>query len=238
MAAELLGPVVDPTPSQPPERMTLSGRHITVAPLDVARDALPLWESASRAANAHLWTYLSDGPFYDRETFDAHLRAKAASEDPLFFALLDAHSGRVLGHAAYMRITPGHRCMEIGNILYTPALQHTVGATEAMYLMARHAFEDLRYRRYEWKCNALNEPSRRAALRLGFNFEGIFRQHMLVKGRNRDTAWFSMLDHEWPPRKAALESWLDPLNFDANGKQKLSLSELMAVEVYRDNTAP
>ncbi|HTU47123.1 MAG TPA: GNAT family protein [Bryobacteraceae bacterium] len=231
MAAELLDPSIDSTPAPRPERTTLRGRHITVAPLDAARDALPLWQGASGVTNAHLWTYLSDGPFQDRETFDAHLRTKAASEDPLFFALLDAHSGRALGHAAYMRIAPEHRCIEIGNILYTPALQQTIAATEAMYLMARHAFEDLGYRRYEWKCNALNEPSRRAALRLGFHFEGISRQHMIVKGRNRDTAWFSMLDREWPARKANFERWLDPSNFYANGKQRLSLSELMAVEV-------
>ena len=123
--------------------------------------------------------------------------------------------GRPQGWASYLRIEPAQRCIEVGWILYTPALQRTVGATEAMYLMARHAFEDLGYRRYEWRCNALNAPSRRAALRLGFTFEGIFRQHMIVKGRNRDSAWFSMLDTEWPVRKTAFERWLDPTNFDA-----------------------
>src|SRR5437660_12230894 len=123
-----------------------------------------------------------------------------------------------------MRIEPSLRVIEVGNIRYTPRLQRTREATEAMYLMARHAFEDLRYRRYEWKCNALNEPSRRAALRLGFRFEGIFRQHMIIKGRNRDTAWFSMLDSEWPARKRGFERWLAPDNFDANGKQKAPLS--------------
>jgi RimJ/RimL family protein N-acetyltransferase len=122
-----------------------------------------------------------------------------------------------------MRIDPVHRGIEVGSILYTPALQRTTGATEAMYLMARHAFEDLGYRRYEWKCNALNQPSRRAALRFGFTFEGIFRQHMIVKGRNRDTAWYSMLDSEWPARKAAFERWLNPANFDAGGRQKTPL---------------
>lgn len=123
-----------------------------------------------------------------------------------------------------MRIEPQHRVIEVGNILYTPRFQRTAGATEAMYLMARHVFEELGYRRYEWKCNALNGPSRRAAQRLGFTFEGIFRQHMIVKGSNRDTAWFSMLDSEWPARKAALERWLDPANFDVDGRQKSSLS--------------
>jgi RimJ/RimL family protein N-acetyltransferase len=125
-----------------------------------------------------------------------------------------------------MRIEPSHRVIEVGSILFTPRLQRTVGATEAMYLMARHVFEDLGYRRYEWKCNALNAPSRGAALRLGFTFEGIFRQHMIIKGRNRDTAWFSMLDPEWPKRKAAFERWLDPSNFDAEGRQRVSLSAL------------
>jgi RimJ/RimL family protein N-acetyltransferase len=123
-------------------------------------------------------------------------------------------------------MAPKDRCIEVGAILFSPALQRTRGATEAMYLMARHVFEDLGYRRYEWKCNALNQPSRRAALRLGFTFEGIFRQHMIIKGRNRDTAWFSMLDREWPARKAAFERWLDPTNFDPQGRQKSALSLL------------
>jgi RimJ/RimL family protein N-acetyltransferase len=229
ITAEPIGPPVNSAPAKRPERTTIQGLYITVAPLDWARDAQPLWEDVGGTANGHLWTYLFNGPFQDRESFDAHLRTKAESEDPLFFALLNAVSGRALGHAAYMRITSEHRCMEIGNIIYTPALQRTIAATEAMYLLARHAFEDLGYRRYEWKCNALNEASRRAALRLGFTFEGIFRQHMIVKGRNRDTVWFSMLDHEWPARKAAFERWLDPLNFDANGQQRVLLSKLMGV---------
>ena len=126
-----------------------------------------------------------------------------------------------------MRIEPAHRVIEVGSILYTPALQQTTGATEAMYLMARHVFEDLGYRRYEWKCNALNQSSRRAALRLGFTFEGIFRQHMIVKGRSRDTAWFSMLDSEWPARKAAFERWLSPANFDREGRQREPLSSAL-----------
>jgi RimJ/RimL family protein N-acetyltransferase len=173
-----------------------------------------------------LWQYLFEGPFPDRVAFDVHLRKIAASEDPLFFAILDSQSGSAVGYASFMRIEPVHRVIEVGSILYTPRLQQTTMATEAMYLMARHVFEDLGYRRYEWKCNALNAPSRRAAMRFGFTFEGIFRQHMIVKGRNRDTAWFSMLDSEWPLRKANFERWLDPSNFSADGKQKASLSEL------------
>jgi RimJ/RimL family protein N-acetyltransferase len=128
---------------------------------------------------------------------------------------------------------PNHRVIEVGNIIFTPALQRSSGATEAMYLMARHVFEDLGYRRYEWKCNALNQPSRRAALRLGFDFEGVFRQHMIIKGRNRDTAWFSMLDSEWPKRRANLEKWLAPSNFDQSGRQKISLSLLNGHEVAK-----
>ncbi len=158
--------------------------------------------------------------------FDLHLQKAAVSEDPMFFAILDRASGAAVGYAAYMRIEPVHRVIEVGSILYTPQLQRTPLATEAMYLMARHVFEDLGYRRYEWKCNALNAPSRRAALRFGFTFEGIFRQHMIVKGRNRDTAWFSMLDSEWPARKANFERWLDPSNFGPDGRQKVSLSML------------
>ena len=173
-----------------------------------------------------MWQYLFEGPFADRAAFDLHLRRIAASEDPLFLAILDNATGSAVGYASYMRIEPVHRVIEVGSILYTPRLQQTTLATEAMYLMARHVFEDLGYRRYEWKCNALNAPSRRAALRFGFTFEGVFRQHMIVKGRNRDTAWFSMLNSEWPARKANFERWLDPSNFGADGRQKVALSAL------------
>ena len=148
--------------------------------------------------------------------------------DPLLFALVDPATGKAVGHATYMRIEPAQRVIEVGNILYTRALQRTPAATEAMYLMARHAFEDLGYRRYEWKCNAFNAPSRAAAKRLGFTYEGLFRQHMIVKGRNRDTAWFSLLDSEWPHAKAAFEAWLSPDNFDAEGRQKARLEDLRA----------
>jgi RimJ/RimL family protein N-acetyltransferase len=173
-----------------------------------------------------LWLYLFEGPFPRRADFDSHLKRAAASEDPLFFAILDRASGTAVGYAAYMRIEPAHRVIEVGSILYTSQLQRTPLATEAMYVTARHVFEDLGYRRYEWKCNALNAPSRGAALRFGFTFEGIFRQHMIVKGRNRDTAWFSMLDSEWPARKASFERWLDPSNFGPDGRQKVALSVL------------
>ena len=221
-----IGPEVDATPAKRPQRTTLEGRLVKVVPLDPAAHADALFDGTRGNDNESLWLYLFEGPFPTRASFDSHLQQRASSEDPLFFAILDKASGDAVGYAAYMRIEPAHRVIEVGSILFTPRLQRTSGATEAMYLMARHVFEDLGYRRYEWKCNALNAPSQSAALRLGFTFEGIFRQHMIIKGRNRDTAWFSMLDLEWPKRKAAFERWLDPANFDANGRQKVSLSAM------------
>ena len=221
-----IGPRVEGPPARRPGRTTLPGRVATLAPLDPRSHGDALYEGATGESGDRLWQYLFEGPFADHAAFDVHLRRIAASEDPLFFAILDAVSGSALGYASYLRIEPAHRVIEVGNILYTPRLQQSTLATEAMYLMARHVFEDLGYRRYEWKCNALNAPSRRAALRFGFTFEGIFRQHMIVKGRNRDTAWFSMLDSEWPVRKANFERWLDPSNFSKDGRQKVALSRL------------
>jgi RimJ/RimL family protein N-acetyltransferase len=218
--------LIDPSPAKMPSRIRLPGRFVTVAPVDPAAHADSLYEGTHGNGKDDLWYYLSDGPFPTRSAFDASLRQKAASEDPLYFAIVDNRSGLAVGHTAYLRITPVHRVIEVGAVLFTPALQRTAGATEAMYLMARHAFEDLGYRRYEWKCDALNTASRRAALRFGFQFEGIFRQHMIRRGRNRDTAWFAMLDCEWPLRKANFERWLAPSNFDSDGRQKESLSRL------------
>jgi RimJ/RimL family protein N-acetyltransferase len=210
-----------------PGRIVLEGRYVTLAPLDVGLHGQALWDATRGEQNDPLWRYLAEGPFRNREDFDKTLEGMAASEDPLFFAIIDRSLERATGRASYLRIDPKHRSVEVGGLLYSPALQRTRGATEAMYLMARHAFEDLGYRRYEWKCNALNEASRRAALRLGFTFEGIFRQHQIVKGRSRDTAWFSMLDSEWPQRKKALERWLDPSNFSDQGEQKQRLADLI-----------
>jgi RimJ/RimL family protein N-acetyltransferase len=224
--ASPIGPLVDVSPAKRPSRTTLQGKLVTLVPLDPVAHGDALYEATRGAAADQLWLYLFEGPFPRRADFDSHLKRAAASEDPLFFAILDRASGTAVGYAAFMRIEPAHRVIEVGSILYTPQLQRTPLATEAMYVMARHVFEDLGYRRYEWKCNALNAPSRRAALRFGFNFEGIFRQHMIVKGRNRDTAWFSMLDSEWPTRKASFERWLDPSNFGPDGRQKVALSVL------------
>jgi RimJ/RimL family protein N-acetyltransferase len=224
--ARPIGPIVDARPARRPERVTLQGRFVTLTPLDAAAHADVLFEAANGGAKDEVWDYLFDGPYTDREVYRANIEAKAKSEDPLFFAIIDNESGKPVGYQTFLRIEPAHRVIEVGNILYSHAMQRTPGATEAQYLFARYVFDDLGYRRYEWKCNALNAPSRRAAQRFGFTFEGVFRQHMIVKGRNRDTAWYAMLDHEWPTRRVAYERWLAPANFDADGRQIVSLSSL------------
>ena len=221
-----IGIAVNPSPAPRPQPRVLPGRVVTLRPFDRPVHAQALYEATHGSDKDDLWRYMGDGPYASLDVFEAAFEQKQRSVDPVFFAIVDNASGLPVGQAAYMRIDPVNRVVEVGNIIFTAALQHTRAATEAMYLMARHAFDDLGYRRYEWKCNALNQPSRRAALRLGFLFEGIFRQHMIVKGRNRDTAWFSMLDSEWPVRKANFEQWLAPSNFDPAGRQALSLSSL------------
>ena len=209
-------PVVRPNP------VALRGRTVKLEPLDAARHAAPLWKAVEGLDE--LWTWMPDSPSRTEAAFRQSMEAKQSSADAVFLALIPASTGVAAGYASYMRIDPANGVVEVGNILLSPALQRTTAATEAMYLMARHVFEDLGYRRYEWKCNALNEPSRRAAQRFGFAFEGIFRQHMVVKDLNRDTAWFSMLDREWPARKQAFEAWLSPENFSFEGLQLRPLS--------------
>jgi RimJ/RimL family protein N-acetyltransferase len=221
-----IGPLVETQAARRPERVTLEGRFVRLTPLDAAAHAGALFEAANGGEKDQVWDYLFDGPYTDREVFRAGVEAKAKSEDPLFFAVIDKKSGQPVGYQTLMRIEPAHRVIEVGNVLYTLSMQRTPAATEAQYLFARYVFDELGYRRYEWKCNALNAPSQRAAQRFGFTFEGVFRQHMIVKGRNRDTAWYSMLDHEWPARRAAFESWLSPDNFDAAGRQIVSLASL------------
>jgi RimJ/RimL family protein N-acetyltransferase len=220
--------MVGPITARRPERVVLRGRAIALEPLDAARHAPAIWEALSVPGSDSLFEYLFDGPFASLESLHGSLEKKASTGDPLFVALVDAATGQARGYASWMRIEPGHRVIEVGGILFAPPLQRTVAATEAMYLMARYAFDELGYRRYEWKCDSRNEPSRRAALRLGFTFEGVFRQHMIVKGRNRDTAWFSMLDSEWPLAKTAFERWLAPANFDSAGRQRSSLAAVRA----------
>ncbi len=214
-----------------PRPLSLRGRYVSLEPLDASRHGTDLWEAV--LGHDGLWTWLAAVPSPTSSALTRQLASWREAEKALLLAIIPADTARAAGWASYMRIKPAHGVIEVGNILYSPALQHTRAATEAMYLMARHAFEDLGYRRYEWKCNALNEPSRRAAQRLGFTYEGIFRQHMVVKGQNRDTAWFSMLDHEWPARKRAFEAWLEPENFDAAGRQRRSLGR-----VNRGNREP
>lgn len=211
----------------------LEGSRVCVEPLAVERhgdalfDALGLSGDAPGDGPQARWTYLGGVPYADRAGFDAWLAARAASRDPRFHAIVEKESGRALGLAAYLAIVPEHGSIEVGHLHFSPRLQRTAAATEALALMVGHAFA-IGYRRCEWKCDALNAPSRRAATRLGFRFEGIFRQHRVVAGRNRDTAWFSILDSEWPALEALLRRWLAPDNFDARGRQRLSLSALTA----------
>ena len=232
-----IGPLVAAHPAKRPERVTLRGRAVTLAPLDADSHADALFRGANGGDKDRVWTYLSDGPYADAAVFKASIAAKAQSADPLFFAILDNASGSAVGYQTLMRVDATNRVIEVGNILYTPAMQRTIGATEAQYLFARYVFDELGYRRYEWKCNDLNAPSKRAALRFGFAFEGVFRQHMIIKGRNRDTAWFAMLDSEWPARRAAFEHWLAPENFDAAGRQKISLTRLNGAPAPRANAS-
>jgi RimJ/RimL family protein N-acetyltransferase len=219
-----LGPRLAWAPARAPGRESLQGRYGQVVPLDATRHAYDLFEAAhGEGGDPAIWNYLGYGPFPDEATFARWLAERAASADPLFFAVLDRATGRALGMTSYLRIAPADGVIEVGHIWYAPALQRTRLATEAIFLMARHAFETLGNRRFEWKCNALNAPSRRAAIRFGFTFEGLFRQHMIVKGRNRDTAWYAMIDRDWPKIRRAFEAWLEPANFDPDGRQKRPL---------------
>jgi RimJ/RimL family protein N-acetyltransferase len=217
-----VGPAVSSAPALFPATVTLRGRIGSVERLSPGRHRAALW-MALRGHDA-LWTYLPPGPFSDPAEFDAYIAACEDNKERIFYAVVD-DGGRAVGILSLMEIRPAMRVVEVGNIVYSPALQRTPLATEAQYLIARYAFETLGYRRYEWKCNALNAASRRAAERFGFTYEGLFRQHMIVKGHSRDTAWFSMLDGEWPARKAAFERWLAPENFDRDGRQKKKLGQ-------------
>lgn len=223
--ARPVGPLIDTTPGQQPGPVLLQGRFGQVTKLHPTRDSMALWRVLSDHDES--WPYMSYGPFSDAGAFLNFLVGIEAGNDPYYYAILNP-GGDAVGWASLMEIRPAQRVIEVGSIVYSPELQRTALATEAQYLLARYAFETLGYRRYEWKCDALNAASRRAAERLGFSFEGIFRQHKIVKGRNRDTAWFAMLDAEWPQAKAALERWLDPANFDAGGRQRRSLEAIRA----------
>ena len=215
------------TPPPVPPLVPMAGRTCRLEPLDVTRHAAGLHEANRLGEDGRNWAYLPYGPFETFDAYQAWLTSVASKSDPQFHTIVDLATGAPAGVASYLRIDPDAGSIEVGHIKYSPRLQRTVAATEAMYLMMRRAFE-LGYRRYEWKCNALNAPSRAAAQRLGFSYEGIFRQARVDKGRNRDTAWYAMIDREWPAINRAFQRWLDPSNFDAEGRQRTSLSELTA----------
>ncbi|PIA69002.1 GNAT family N-acetyltransferase [Pseudomonas sediminis] len=212
-------------PRPAPDQRSLQGRFVRLEALDVARYGDDLWR-ALQGPDPALWDYLPYGPFTERGVFDAWLAGNARSRDPLFYAVVDLASGLALGLFSYLRITAQDGSIEIGHVAFGAPMQRTAGATEAIYLLARHAFDDLGYRRLEWKCDAANARSRRAAERFGFIQEGLFRQHMVRKGRNRDTAWFSIIDGEWPARRDAFERWLMVDNFDERGQQRQRLETL------------
>jgi len=219
------------TPPPRPPRETLAGRSCRLEPIDPARHGASLHAANGADAEGRNWTYLPYGPFDSLPAYLEWLERSCLGSDPQFYAIVGA-DGVPRGVASYLRIDPGNGSIEVGHINFSPSLRRTPAATESMFLMMRHAFE-LGYRRYEWKCNALNAPSRQAAQRLGFSFEGLFRQAAVVRGRNRDTAWYAVIDREWPALREAFLRWLDPANFDAQGRQRTSLSALTAPVLAR-----
>src|SRR5512134_2481037 len=211
-------------PPRPP-RTAIEGRYCRIEPIDPDRHAEDLHRANSLDPSKRNFTYLSIGPFDTLDAYRQWMASARQSEDPLFHAIIDTATGKPVGIASYMRIDTANGVMEVGHLNYSPLLQRKPAATEAMYLMMKRAFE-LGYRRYEWKCDALNAASRAAAQRLGFSYEGVFRQALVTKGRNRDTAWYACIDKEWPALRAAFEAWLDPANFDAEGRQRQALADL------------
>ncbi len=217
-----VGALVDVGVAREPKAVVLKGLFGRIEKLDPLRHRADLWFAFE--GHDHIWTYMPYGPFADGEAFGLWLKARSGIPDPFSYVVID-RDGHACGIIALMAVRPEMRVIEVGNVLLAPSLQRTALATEAQYLLARHVFETLGYRRYEWKCDSRNAASRRAALRLGFNFEGLSWQHMIVKGRNRDTAWYAMLDAEWPAQKLSFERWLSFDNFDAEGRQKVRLSD-------------
>tara|TARA_R110000751_G_scaffold220432_3_gene323149 strand:+ start:55091 stop:55801 length:711 start_codon:yes stop_codon:yes gene_type:complete len=221
-------PVPEWKPVERPPITAMTGRHCRLEPVNVQRHASELFEAFSADRENRVWTYLPYGPFGSEAALADWMVATCMGDDPLFHAIIDKASGKAVGVASFLRIDPINGSIEVGHINYSPLLQKTPAATEAMFLLMRRVFSQLGYRRYEWKCDALNAGSQRAARRLGFQFEGIFRQATIYKRRNRDTAWFSIVDKEWPQLEAAFEQWLCPDNFDAQGRQKQSLASFTA----------
>ncbi|MFF7057200.1 GNAT family N-acetyltransferase [Achromobacter spanius] len=218
------------TPRPRPPLAPITGRYCRLEPLSTERHAADLYQAFSQAPDDSDWTYMGVGPFADVAAYRAFAEAAQAGNDPLHHAIIDLKTGRAIGTLALMRIDPANGVIEVGFVSFSRQLKRTRIATEAQFLLMRRAFDELGYRRYEWKCDSLNAPSRQAAARLGFQFEGVFRQATIYKGRSRDTAWFSIIDSEWPALRAAYERWLDPANFDEQGKQRQGLSELTAME--------
>lgn len=218
------------TPREKPQRIILDGQYVRLEPLDVERHGDQLYAASSVADVDQRFRYLFDQPPASREDFTPWLEQSAANTETMFFAVIDKKTGLVAGRQALMRIEPQYGVIEIGNIYWGPAISRQRGATEAQYLFMQYVFDGLGYRRYEWKCNNDNEPSKRAALRFGFTFEGIFRQHMVAKGLNRDSAWFSIIDSEWPALKRAYQAWLNPDNFNENGEQICKLESFIKAE--------
>lgn len=221
-------PVPDWKAVSRPPRTVMTGRYCRVEPIDPDRHAADLHAANLEDIEGRIWTYLGYGPFQEPGRYRDWMEQTCLGDDPLFHAIVDVESNKAVGIASYLRIDPAPGVIEVGHINYAPPLQRTPAATEAMYLMMKRVFDELGYRRYEWKCDNLNERSKKAATRHGFTFEGVFRQATVYKGRNRDTAWFSIIDSEWPHVKAAFEVWLAPENFDAEGIQRTSLAALMA----------
>jgi RimJ/RimL family protein N-acetyltransferase len=220
-----IGPrLADPSPARRPERVALEGHWCRLEPIDPVRHGADLFAASTPPDAARRFRYLFDDVVTTPADLEAWMAKAVASEDPLVFAVVDRRTGRCEGRQTLMRITPEHRTIEIGNIYWGPAISRSQVATEANFLFAKYAFDELGYRRYEWKCDALNAPSRRAALRFGFTYEGHFRRAVINKGRSRDTTWFAMIDEDWPRIRAATERWLDPSNFDAEGQQKTRLA--------------
>ena len=221
-------PVANWTPRPHPPRTAMSGRFCTVRPIEPARDAAQLFAAHGEDQGGRMWTYLLREAYGSLPQLRAWADAGSLTDDPLVHTIVDHATGEAVGTANYMRIDAASGVIEIGSITYSPRLQRRPAGTEAMYLMMRRVFDELGYRRYEWKCNSLNMPSRNAALRLGFQYEGLFRQAQIVKGHNRDTAWFSVIDSDWPTLRAAFERWLDPANFTPDGAQRQTLASIRA----------
>ena len=227
MTTPPIGPLVDSTPRPLPARIPHAGRSVTLEPLAI-RHAAELWDAAQADRSGDGWAYMGYGPFADADAMRRHVAAFAAQHDPMAWAIRPHSSGAVSGWLTLMEIQPANAAIEIGHIWFSPRLQRTRAATEAMFLLMRHAMDDLGYRRLVWKCNALNAPSRAAAARLGFVEEGTLRAHLVVKGRRRDTAFYSILEDEWPDRRARIAAWLDDANWDHAGRPRASLSAATA----------